>query len=1712
MKDRQSRLVLVTPSRRLNGTKALLLALGLSMSSLLATPPAWWGTRGATSSAEINDFGALNQGQLKHFTQKAVEELNARIPGGAGVELNGLIESWETDYATNNYSPTNPNPADFGAIALGQLKWVGKLLHDRLVYAKWQDQLPIWLLPNAASDSQLANIGQLKTVFNFDLGAPTGQLPEWWQKFYYNGQTGIDPNGDTDGDGISNVDEYLASSNPNDSPGEPEPPSLVAHWKMNEPSGTSLIDSGPDGHTGAILGGAARWGGMNGLGGLLFDGNDDSVRSNPASQNLLNFGQNSFSVSAWFKTENSTGLTRLVSKGFWQFVGGYFLSMGHSGPGRLTFGVSADSESGSGLVSTTEMFNDGEWHHVVGVCDRNSKRIRIYVDGVAREVVRYGATGGTLVENNLALDINGLTTLNASHSDSLYLGSAEGDKENFSGELDDVRIFGNPLDLVSVQDLWNIDEDENGVPDRTESSVDPFADTDGDGIPDIWEFANGLDLNDPTDALFDLDSDGYNHLQEYVLGTDPNSPDTLVDSDGDKMPDIYEIANDLEVNVDDSLEDKDGDRVPNVFEFKRGTHANDSLSKPAATFVVNPSTGGNSSADNIYSTIGEAVEASDEWYWDEDYENSLQLQAYSIIQVEDGVYAEQVSLDGVPVLLLGKAGQMGSPPIIKGRADYDDVALVLYSASVVDGFVITHSVGRKGRGVQVGSYYDEISLRRRLVNCVIRNNEADSGGGIYNYRAYLDIVHCTVFGNKGNYQGRAIHSTEGVINLVNSITWGNMGDATEEIYSNSSIGSSVIVSNSIVNGGGHGGINEDPRLTPMGWLLSDSPAINRPGLVGAATETTDIHGEIRPVAMVSDLGADEYLDSNNVDDNDGLPDWVEAITDDGDGLDILDEYLKGTDPTLADTDADGLNDGSEIENQTDPLQPDSDHDGMTDGWEVVKGLKPNFNDSLCDPDNDRYPNLYEFYAETDPFDSAYKPTPDYIVDPNGVGGSYTTIGDAMNVAYQSGVPRKIIGVLPGTYTPTSEGNTNYHNVGNEVLLVAISGPASTVLSGGTSSKYFSIGGVISGFGITNMTGPAGYLREERAGIVGCKIYGNTTIYPLVSIGSSGASIVDTEFVGNQSPSIISCGKGIITNCRFEANTGLTYGVLMRSDSGKLEVYNSLFTNNVGNSMGVVGCFDTSRLSSDGYAAAFVNCTVAGNIVQGGGSAGLFYLSTTTPPVEVHNSIVWGNNSLPIFKGTQSKLVINYSDIQGGYSGSMNRNVDPLFGVGYKITAASPCLDLASSNRVLPFDYDYAPRVMGSYADLGPHEVGNGDSDNDGLPDTWEIQKFGNITARNGNGDEDNDGITNVNEYLWEKPPGTYNGVQDIEVLDTVINAASGSRNMRIRFTSYLNQTVTLKFHKFYYDFNITTGDFGQPRFELIATKTHSAVVGENIYTWDGIVSPPSGFHSADVVAVEVISTQPSPGSATEVIGQPSSYVAAQQITPGVSGVWTNPSGTGTTQYHNVPTPVTYSIAGGGRAILNTKSHHTLLQNRPVTQQGLAITDWIPIADNGSTYGTGAVYAPTTVTGRNLPALAAIYENQYPEISNFTVQSYRTIPSNGEVGHIRFSLSKPTQVTLELADSGLTRYSIYVRQSDGTYLKALNLPLEAGSHDLEFKVLNYQVNPALPTHFSYQKVVQSSQSAQAGFFRVRAEWVKDSRLQGSTVQQHRGFKWAHIHVE
>jgi len=128
-------------------------------------------------------------------------------------------------------------------------------------------------------------------------------------------------------------------------------------------------------------------------------------------------------------------------------------------------------------------------------------------------------------------------------------------------------------------------------------------DSDGDGMGDQFELDNGLNPLDPADAALDGDGDGLTNLEEFNEGTDPNASDSdgdglsdgdelntygtspaNADTDGDRLDDGFEIANGYDpLTVGDELLDLDGDGVSNIGEYYFGTDMEDAASTPVYT-------------------------------------------------------------------------------------------------------------------------------------------------------------------------------------------------------------------------------------------------------------------------------------------------------------------------------------------------------------------------------------------------------------------------------------------------------------------------------------------------------------------------------------------------------------------------------------------------------------------------------------------------------------------------------------------------------------------------------------------------------------------------------------------------------------------------------------------------------------------------------------------------------------------------------------------------------------------------------------------------------------------------------------------------------------------------------------------------------------------------------------------------------------------------
>src|SRR6185295_1172281 len=84
---------------------------------------------------------------------------------------------------------------------------------------------------------------------------------------------------------------------------------------------------------------------------------------------------------------------------------------------------------------------------------------------------------------------------------------------------------GTGLSLQRVNALPGVDNPTNwaAAPPTPGGPILPeYLDSDGDGLPDEWEFQNGTDPQ-ANDAGADPDHDGQSNLAEYIAGTDPQS-------------------------------------------------------------------------------------------------------------------------------------------------------------------------------------------------------------------------------------------------------------------------------------------------------------------------------------------------------------------------------------------------------------------------------------------------------------------------------------------------------------------------------------------------------------------------------------------------------------------------------------------------------------------------------------------------------------------------------------------------------------------------------------------------------------------------------------------------------------------------------------------------------------------------------------------------------------------------------------------------------------------------------------------------------------------------------------------------------------------------------------------------------------------------------------------------------------------------------------
>jgi hypothetical protein len=220
-------------------------------------------------------------------------------------------------------------------------------------------------------------------------------------------------------------------------------PNMVGWWKLDEGTGSTVIDWSGHGNHGTINGDPQGAPGYDGDA-LEFDGSGDYVNfGNPPDLTITQ----EITVMCWFKVAAfSKTWETILAKG----DNSYRLSRG-GGTGDAThFGVSGTSAD---YFNGTTIVTDDQWHHIAGVF--NGTQAMIYIDGVLDTAV---ASTGSINVSSYAL----------------YIGeNSQATGRHLTGLIDDVRLYNKALSLEEIQQAmrgdtslaWNPSPSNGSTPD-----------------------------------------------------------------------------------------------------------------------------------------------------------------------------------------------------------------------------------------------------------------------------------------------------------------------------------------------------------------------------------------------------------------------------------------------------------------------------------------------------------------------------------------------------------------------------------------------------------------------------------------------------------------------------------------------------------------------------------------------------------------------------------------------------------------------------------------------------------------------------------------------------------------------------------------------------------------------------------------------------------------------------------------------------------------------------------------------------------------------------------------------------------------------------------------------------------------------------------------------------------------------------------------------
>ncbi len=227
----------------------------------------------------------------------------------------------------------------------------------------------------------------------------------------------------------------------------PLPSGIVAHWKLDEQTGSIIHDSSKNGNNGTMVNMNDEAWDEGILGSALqFDGIDDYVQvpHNPS----IDFSDQDFSISFWLKQTVVDRHMRYIIKGTHASPGtGKRYEVFHHSSNVVRFSIDDDAIKSRIEVPNTN-FVTGEWVHVVAIRATASDQLLLYAN--------------VNLEGSASDD-----TGDISQNEDLFLGvSPDEENTNFAGFLDDIRIYNYALDITQIQEIY-----QQGITDIKDNSV-----------------------------------------------------------------------------------------------------------------------------------------------------------------------------------------------------------------------------------------------------------------------------------------------------------------------------------------------------------------------------------------------------------------------------------------------------------------------------------------------------------------------------------------------------------------------------------------------------------------------------------------------------------------------------------------------------------------------------------------------------------------------------------------------------------------------------------------------------------------------------------------------------------------------------------------------------------------------------------------------------------------------------------------------------------------------------------------------------------------------------------------------------------------------------------------------------------------------------------------------------------------------------------------